>query len=456
MVTATQPARPEPRVRPAPAPRRRRGGWIAAGLSLPGFLWVALWLGVNTGPWVLERIPRSFVEELHYLRTLLPLIALGVAGLLLLGRRAVGAPGSRALPRVLWPWFAYGLVALLACATSPRPAHALYWALCYLAAFAVVCAFIQAPTQRERLERCRHLNHVTWAISVVLLLALVYISGELLFVRDYQGNLSGYGIVNRVSQTVGVAMVRAGGFARFAAIPAIFAFVLAWQRTGLARVLWGTVAAGAAAIVYLMQSRGALLGLAAALAFAMLVMGRRTRVVGVLALLFVAFSLATDADFTAESDQVMRHMARDRPWVQSTVTSGRTRDWAIAWERISDSPLWGWGPQADRHLLGFHVHNTYLYAWLASGIFGLLLFLAGLVLAWRYLIQAMRRGTARAAGHHTTLIQVGGLLAFFTVRGVPEVSGTMYGIDLLLLLPAIAWLGALRDTARPAIEGAVA
>ena len=31
---------------------------------------------------------------------------------------------------------------------------------------------------------------------------------------------------------------------------------------------------------------------------------------------------------------------------------------------------------------------------------------------------------------------------FFTVRGIPEVSGAMFGIDLLIMLPAVAWLGA--------------
>ena len=38
---------------------------------------------------------------------------------------------------------------------------------------------------------------------------------------------------------------------------------------------------------------------------------------------------------------------------------------------------------------------------------------------------------------------VGAILVFFTVRSIPEVSGAMFGIDLLILVPALAYLGVL-------------
>ena len=446
MVTAVQSAPPKPRIEP-PRPRRRRH-WISTSLSLGGFLWLGLWLGINTGPWVLERIPRSLLDEIHYARTLLPLVGLGVALLVLLGRAAVSGVGVYHVPHVLWPWAGYGVIALLACSTSPRPGYALYWALCYLAAFVVLWLFVQAPSARERLDRCRHLNYTTWAIALVLLGALLYIARDSLFVEDYGGGLSGYGVVNRVGPTAGVGMVRASGFARFAAIPAIFAFVLAWRGKGASRLLWGAVALSAMSVVYLMQSRGAILGLVAALAFAMLFIGRRTRVVGVLALLYVGFALVTDAQFTTQSEQVMRHVSRHRPLQEYSFTSGRTRDWGVAFKRITDSPLWGWGPQADRYLLRFHVHNTYLYAWLSAGLFGLAFFVGGMIWSWRLLVRTIRERTAERFGQQTTLVQVGCLLAFFTVRGIPEASGPMFGIDLLLMLPAIAWLGALSEADR--------
>ena len=455
MVTAAPTQQRSLRLAPLPGPRPR-ASWMAAWLSLPGVLWVSLWFGINTGPWVLDGHPRTLVEEIHYARTLFPLFALGIAVLLLLGRAAPAPRGVRPLPAVLWPWVIYGFIALLACATAARPAYATYWALCYLAAFAVLWAFVQAPTREEHLERCRQLNHLTWVVAVVLLLALMYIARDMLFVADYRGELTGYGVVNRVGPTAGVGMARASGFARLAAIPAVFAFVLAWRSSGLLRGLWAAVALGGGAVVYLMQSRGAILGLAAALAFAMLFMGRRSRTVGVLALLLVAVALVTDAQFTARSEEVMRHVSRERAGQDYSVTSGRTRDWAVAWAKISESPLWGWGPQADRSLLHAHVHNSYLYAWLSAGLFGCLSFAAGLLWSWMLLLRSIRDRGAEVSSQRTTLVQVGCLLAFFTVRGVPEVSGAMFGVDLLLLLPAIGWLGALHAPIPRSAEGGLA
>ena len=43
---------------------------------------------------------------------------------------------------------------------------------------------------------------------------------------------------------------------------------------------------------------------------------------------------------------------------------------------------------------------------------------------------------------------MGCLLAFFTVRSLPEVSGAMFGIDLLLMIPIIAWIDALDQVRR--------
>ncbi len=434
---------------------KRSPGWIAVAVSVPGVLWFLLWFGINTGPGVLEVEPRGALATLHYLRTLGPIVALAWSVLYLLGRAAVHPHGVSSMPRVLWPWLLYGVISLLASSASPRPSYAALWALCYIAAFFVLWCFIQAPTARERLDRCRYLNFTSWAIALVLLVVLIYISRHVLLVTGSQG-LSGYGVANRVKPLGGIGMVRASGFARFAAIPAIFAFVMACRSRSWRRLAWGGLALGGAAIVVLMQSRGAVLGLAAALAFAMLFLGRRSRAVGVLVLVVVAVALAAGIDFGLDSGGAMRHLSRDGGGGGGDLTSGRTRDWNIAWTQIQKSPLWGWGPQADRYFFRFHVHNTYLYAWLAAGALGVILFLIGMVAVWRSLVAGLRTGAAAVVGHHTTLVQLGCVLAFFTVRGIPEVSGALYGIDLLIMLPAMAWLGLLGEAAQETARAASA
>lgn len=57
--------------------------------------------------------------------------------------------------------------------------------------------------------------------------------------------------------------------------------------------------------------------------------------------------------------------------------------------------------------------------------------------------RSILRKTADRLGQRIVLIQAGGILAFFTVRSIPEVCGAMFGVDLMVMLPAMAYLGLL-------------
>ncbi|MDF1700394.1 MAG: O-antigen ligase family protein [Planctomycetota bacterium] len=342
------------------------------------------------------------------------------------------------------PWFGYALLGVGGALTSPNVPFALWWAAAYLGCVVVSWTFVDAPTPLERLQRARHLNYWTWAMACGLFLVLLYITRGNLFATTGSG-LSGYGVSNRVRSFGGVTMVRASGLARSAAIPALFAFVLAWKRRGPERVLWGAVAVGCAAVVVLMQSRGATLSLAAGIAFAMLFMGRASRYLGIAMFLGILAVTIFGSELGVETEGARAFLNREEYSQRREITSGRTRDWGIAFDKIQESPLWGFGPQADRFFFGFHVHNTYLYAWLTAGLGGLLLFVLGLARAWRCLWRGARAGTVRLLGQEVAFIQAGSLLAFFTLRGIPEVSGSMFGIDTMLMLPAIAWLSALEE-----------
>ena len=111
-------------------------------------------------------------------------------------------------------------------------------------------------------------------------------------------------------------------------------------------------------------------------------------------------------------------------------------------EFVERSPLWGWGFQADRDLLssGQHVHNTYLYTLLTAGLLGTCAFVFGLGRAWVGFFRVLNQVPPK---ERLVLIQTGSLLAFFTVRSIPEVSGGMFGVDLMVMLPAMAYIGVL-------------
>ena len=195
-----------------------------------------------------------------------------------------------------------------------------------------------------------------------------------------------------------------------------------------------------------MQSRGAILGFGFALSFVMLFFGKKTRALGIFLGILIGLLLFTNVipeDFVQfQTERFMR--GQDTEEFYSL--TGRTRAWDHGWYEAMKSPIIGWGPQADRMLIGEHVHNTYLYALMTSGFIGAFFFAGGLIYAWLIFFKLLRAGVPDRLDQKTFFIQIGGILAFFTVRSIPEVSGAMFGIDTMLLLPVLGYLAVLNRT----------
>lgn len=409
--------------------------WKKYCLSLTALLWVSLWFSINTGPWVLKDRPERFLELINYIRTISPFFVLAIAGIAAFGIKK-GHVGPLSGP-VRW-WFGYGLASLFACLLSVSPPDAAYWASLYLSVFFVLNAYIKGP---DTLNKAIYINYLSWIVTGVILLSLLFIARDVLF-SESQWGLTGYGMYGKMETIADMPMSRSSGLGRFAAIPGIIAFVFLWKGK-LRRILWATVFLFSAALVYLMQSRGAILGFGFALSFVMLFFGKKTRILGIFLAVLIGLLLFTniipDEFVKFQMDRFMRGQDVDEFYS----LTGRTRAWDHGWYEAMKSPIIGWGPQADRMLIGEHVHNTYLYALMTSGFVGAVSFTGGLIYAWLLFIRILKEGIADKFDQKTFFIQIGGILAFFTVRSIPEVSGAMFGIDFMLMLPAIAYLSVL-------------
>ena len=125
--------------------------------------------------------------------------------------------------------------------------------------------------------------------------------------------------------------------------------------------------------------------------------------------------------------------------------SGRTLVWAKGLRLFKESPYLGFGFHADRLLLGTHMHNAFLHALLQTGLLGTIPFVAAILLAWGLLIRALLRRSALPLPHQHLVIQTAGVLAFLTVRSIPESTGAFFGVDWLLLAPLLLYLQLLNQ-----------
>jgi len=119
--------------------------------------------------------------------------------------------------------------------------------------------------------------------------------------------------------------------------------------------------------------------------------------------------------------------------------SGRTGVWSEGFDLFTESPIVGYGFQADRLLLGTHAHNTLVHSLLQTGILGTIPLLASFALAWMLLINLIRKIGRLPASRKLMLIQSAGILAFLSVRSIFESTGAFFGVDWFFLAPLLVY-----------------
>lgn len=410
-------------------------------ISIPVLFWLALWFSINSGPWVLVNQPSSAIGWAHLVRTLLPFLGLYLFILLLATKRPLL---RNDLPLALKFWAIYGTICLISSLLSPFPGQAAYWALMYLAPIVAIKLYIN---KFGSIQSMAMLNYISWFVAASFFLILLIVArNELLVGAGLQ--LSGYGIVNRMPEVGDMAMSRASGIARFASILAIVSFVLFVGIQSKMRGVWLLINLLCGMIIYSMQSRGALFSYLASLMFVMMFYGRNTRIWAILLLLFASVVVTLGALSDETASQIQKHLTRGQSFSEMESMTGRDYVWHLAWKEIEQSPLFGHGFQADRFLIPLkrnHVHNTYMYTLICGGFLGAIFFVLGLIWSWLnyFRLWFMHDKTIALIGQKNVYVTVGALLVFFTLRGIPEVSGGMFGVDLMVMLPAIAYIGIL-------------
>ena len=382
-------------------------------------LWGMAWGGVFTGPYNLVPLP-SMSDPLAVFqgaRALLPVAAAYLCILWSLASRSRFRFGGTSLGFLLY----YGALGLAASIfLSPDPSTALYWGSAYLSPLLVTWFVIERP---EPLPILRTILRLNGAIVTVLLLAVLPEAYRFGFGRSTRFEI--------YHMPFALGEVRANGVGRYALIVLILAGVSLATSTSKKRFLWLPLAVPAVFILMQTQSRSALLGLAVASMLFVVIRG-------------VDLRLLVAGPAAAYVIWVSGVTWRARGALSSLVfLTGRDNTWKKGIERIGESPFFGWGFHADRLLINEeHMHNSFLHAGIQAGVIGALLFAAGIVVLWAFLWKSgvLRRIREAAAPDRSLLTQAVLVLGFLSARSFFESTAAFYGVDLLLLVPAVAYI----------------
>jgi len=419
-------------------------------LTGAAFLWFLLWAGINTGPWNLDLtyIASGWKGLFNGVRAAFPLAMLVVW--LMNPMRGRTRRRNLSLPEALWLW--YMVVCLISSVNTKVDGPWFswgYWGLSYLGTFAAVDIYMQGS---ESFSRAGELNRLSWLFCSAVLLTVVFVARGQLLAKTSMG-VSGYGVLNRMPTVAGMVMVRANGISRMAAIPAIVAFVGFWEGRGLRRLLWLAVFVSCFYLVWVMQCRGSTSSLAMAMAVVMILLDGRARRLGWT--LIAAAILIYIGGFVPDDTihHYYRYATRGQQGKRLESMSGRDRIFRVTLDKITEAPFLGYGPQADRQFLEIgNAQNGPLYALLCGGVIGGVGYVSGLLLSWIMLIQALRWRSLLGDSERKTLLIVTGVMAFLTMRNIPENCAALYSVDLLLQLPALVYIGELNRVLKLANE----
>jgi O-antigen ligase len=388
-------------------------------MTLALILWIMAWGGVFTGLYNLSPMPSVHdpLALFQGLRALLPVGAAYLCMLWALASRARFRFGGTTLGLLVY----YGALGLASSIFySPDPVTALYWGSAYVSPLLVAWFIVERP---EPLPILRTILRLNAAIITVLLLAVLPEAYRFGFGRSTRFEF--------YRMPFGLGEVRANGVGRYAVIVLIVAGVSLVTSASKKRLLWLPPAVPALFILMQTQSRSALLGLAVAGMLFVMVRGINLRflIAGPVAAYAIWVSGVTWRAKGALSSLVF--------------LTGRDSTWQKGLERIGESPFFGWGFHADRLLINEeHMHNSYLHAGIQAGVIGALLFAAGIAVLWTYLVRSgvLRRIRTAAAPDQALLMQAVLVLGFLTARSIFESTAAFYGVDLLLLVPAVAYI----------------
>jgi len=214
-----------------------------------------------------------------------------------------------------------------------------------------------------------------------------------------------------------------------------------------------SVAAVAFYIVYRMQSRGAVFGSVAALAFVLLVSSRMRRYALPFAVVAIIAIILIDTP-TALSNQVVTYLERGGDREGLVTMTGRTNFYELGVAAFQDAPLFGRGQWADR-LLGIgHIHNSFLQALLNGGVIGALPYFASWAAGWMLFYRLYRKRMRLAPKDRVCLLEAGTVMMFFTLRAIPETTTASFAVDLLVMVAVYVYMEALAVSIprRPALR----
>lgn len=403
-------------------------------LLLGLMLWILIWAGYNTGLWYLQT-PENPLDFFHGFRAFLPPLSAYLALIFLLMKQPLSL---KIFHGPLGFLFFYNLIGIFSSIfLSKSPFMAFYWALSYGAVLVVLWVISVYPKPLYSITQLINFNWLLVALIMVFFFTLYLtqpgvVSSILNF--SFWGNRP-YEIMAGAGKTImGMPITRPTGFGRYAGTIALVALARFWPKKKKLKIKFFWIFLFSLFVLIFSQGKTGILGFLVG-AFLIFWLKSRSKFLLILGISLFLFLLI----FIGLYKNLPAYLENNKT-IFLTLGGRTTGVWIRGWELFLKSPLLGFGFHADRIFLkGEHIHNAILHALVQTGIVGTIPFILAFVLAWVRLFKLFKKFK------DPLLIEIAGIMAFFTVRGITESTGAFFGVDWILLAPLLAYITVLKQ-----------
>lgn len=394
--------------------------------KLPLLLLLFSWANINSGFWNLRDVSTP-LGMVHAFRAAMPYV-LPFIGLYYWWQ-------AKELHHRLNPaaWLmGYGCVALFASNFSLGFQGSFYFGMAFMMNVLIPAAFFTGHRRFDDKSEIVML-YATWLILGVYVIA-IYV-----FMKD---ELSvGYGIAGKVNN-----MTRSSGLARFFGVAGLLCFARIWQGTEKYRWIFAVPLVFCSWVVWNMQSRGGMFGFFAGMMLLFLLSRASWRAYAI-AFLAAALLLGSGQSQWVKN-RVVQQVSRGQSKEELASMTGRTRAYKAGWEQIKEHPMIGQGNWADRYTIDEHVHNSYLQALMNAGIIGFVPYLISWIMGWWLFYKLYGLRDLMFPIDQQLFIEAGAVMAFFTLRSIPETTTASFSVDSMLMVPVYIYLFVLYQKVR--------
>jgi len=385
------------------------------------FLWLLVWGGMFTIPGNIQPISSitNPVSVFISIRPLLPMFAMYICLIWILLTKSKLIPNPKNPLRYFFFFFLIGIVSSIL--ISSQKSISIYWSLYYLSPLLVIWLTNERNKPRQHVTGIIHISYI-----LVMAVTLSIMPEALRLGVTIQPSGSTYDLPFNIGE------MRVNGAARFALVLCIVSVTRFTTSSKKWRFIWIIFLLPSLYLIMQCQSRTALLGfILASIVFIFLKGFNPKFLLGVGPISVYIFWLAAFKWRAQESFDRLIHL------------SGREQTWERGIGLFKNSPIIGSGFHADRIMLKFeHMHNSYFHTLVQSGALGTIFFIVGIYTIWFLIFRhhLFKRIKDIQRSEQPILIESILILTFLTSRSFFESTAAFYGIDLLLLIPAIVYI----------------